>query len=452
VLSIPRRRLASALLPYAALWLVCAGAIASVAIYELRAAFDRATESAYGRLENVTQLMREHAVRAIDGIERPMDLITALRAHDADPALVRAMLRAMHRPNDVERRFTWFDRDGVFVASSEPGIAPGKVTIADRDYFRLAQQGANNDVMIGEPMIGRVSGVPMLPLAKRLADANGNFDGVLVSALDPLRLSDVYDTLAQRESLTLGLVDRAGNVYVRSGAGRSTEPKAEYVPPAALALTDSAVRDRRAVDGVPSFTAFRRIAATPLVAFAAVREDAAYASYRALVHNVLGFAGLAMLATSLAIVLAAVRAVRDVDRFKALNDQRGHHAGDAALQQIAATLVSSLRSADCVARIGGDEFAILMPGCSAENAGPVLVRLHRALQLASASADLGLGFSIGAVGVQDVTTSTAAVRSEADMLMYETKRDGGGVRLASWQHGALASSIGGYCPVLRHAA
>jgi diguanylate cyclase (GGDEF)-like protein len=268
------------------------------------------------------------------------------------------------------------------------------------------------------------------------------------------------------------------------------------------------LRDRRSIDGAAALAVFRPIAGTSLFAFAAVREDTALAPYRSLERNILGFAAIAMLAISLPIVLIASRSLRemrrlarleqryaeerqlartdpltglanrslfdehhrrlhervgatgpgyvlaiiDVDRFKALNDSRGHHAGDAALQQIAASLISSLRSADCVARIGGDEFGVLMPGCSAENAGPVLVRLHRALQLASSSADLNLGYSIGAVGVNDASASAAVVRSEADALMYATKREGGGVRVAAWQDGMLATALGGYSPLMRHAA
>jgi diguanylate cyclase (GGDEF)-like protein len=68
--------------------------------------------------------------------------------------------------------------------------------------------------------------------------------------------------------------------------------------------------------------------------------------------------------------------VCDLDRFKAVNDELGHGAGDAALQQAAATIAASVRSIDAVSRIGGEEFAVLLPDASPMEAYVVAERLR----------------------------------------------------------------------------
>lgn len=65
----------------------------------------------------------------------------------------------------------------------------------------------------------------------------------------------------------------------------------------------------------------------------------------------------------------------DVDGLKMVNDSFGHHAGDAALVHVAKLLVSHVRQSDCVARFGGDEFAVLLERTDAEQAADTAERL-----------------------------------------------------------------------------
>jgi diguanylate cyclase (GGDEF)-like protein len=64
----------------------------------------------------------------------------------------------------------------------------------------------------------------------------------------------------------------------------------------------------------------------------------------------------------------------DIDHFKTINDRHGHAAGDDALRAVAAAITSVLRQLDCVVRIGGDEFLIVLPGASAEAACSIAER------------------------------------------------------------------------------
>jgi diguanylate cyclase (GGDEF)-like protein len=71
-------------------------------------------------------------------------------------------------------------------------------------------------------------------------------------------------------------------------------------------------------------------------------------------------------------------AMLDLDGFKHVNDRHGHAAGDHLLVELTAAWRAALRQTDVLARTGGDEFVLIMPGTTAEEAGAVLARLERA--------------------------------------------------------------------------
>ena len=90
----------------------------------------------------------------------------------------------------------------------------------------------------------------------------------------------------------------------------------------------------------------------------------------------------------------------DVDRFKVCNDQRGHEFGDRLLAEIAKAITATVREVDFVARIGGDEFAVLLWGQGAEESGAVRCRLAAAVAEAGAAHGMDIGLSIGVAAVE----------------------------------------------------
>lgn len=114
----------------------------------------------------------------------------------------------------------------------------------------------------------------------------------------------------------------------------------------------------------------------------------------------------------------------DVDDFKLVNDLHGHHAGDRLLQRIAEVLLESTRDTDTVARMGGDEFAILLAETDSSTAKAVLDRAHAGLSGITAPSGNQVTFSIGACTFSQPFESAEAMLSEADERMYRVKRHG----------------------------
>jgi diguanylate cyclase (GGDEF)-like protein len=131
-------------------------------------------------------------------------------------------------------------------------------------------------------------------------------------------------------------------------------------------------------------------------------------------------------------------AMIDLDGFKKINDTLGHEAGDAMLQEIARRLSTCLRSVDTVARVGGDEFVLLLDDleqgssldictrAAAEIAKPVLIQ----------NAEVRVGSSIGIANFPEHGEDPQTLTRKADEAMYAVKVQGGGIRL----HGAEAAA------------
>jgi diguanylate cyclase (GGDEF)-like protein len=112
----------------------------------------------------------------------------------------------------------------------------------------------------------------------------------------------------------------------------------------------------------------------------------------------------------------------DVDHFKAVNDRYGHAAGDRLLQLVAWQLTEGLRKSDVIARIAGDEFAVLLPETPAEGARIAMQKIHDRLNDAAQEAGFKVTFSTGIIIYDAGAASVPVLLGEADRVMYQVKR------------------------------
>ena len=112
----------------------------------------------------------------------------------------------------------------------------------------------------------------------------------------------------------------------------------------------------------------------------------------------------------------------DLDNFKAVNDNRGHHEGNVLLKRVASVLSAHLRQSDFAARLGGDEFGLILYNTDGLGAHVVAVQIHEDLRKSFQFSNYPVTASIGAVTFREVPDHFEEVLNQADNLMYEVKR------------------------------
>ncbi len=126
--------------------------------------------------------------------------------------------------------------------------------------------------------------------------------------------------------------------------------------------------------------------------------------------------------------------VFDIDHFKQVNDRHGHAAGDAVLKGVASVCKATIRAGDLFGRIGGEEFAVVLPHADREGAVAVAEKIRAAIASQPVRSDHGvlhvtasLGSSARSIISKDIETLLA----QADAAMYQAKHDGRN-RCVSW--------------------
>lgn len=133
------------------------------------------------------------------------------------------------------------------------------------------------------------------------------------------------------------------------------------------------------------------------------------------------------LSRSLRFGLAITLVMIDIDHFKHVNDSYGHHAGDEAIKMLAHVLMGNLREFDISARIGGEEFALLLPQTDLDDAIEIAERLRNEIEKTDIMTEEGnfkITISAGVTSLKEKQVTLGDLLSRADQALYKAKRTG----------------------------
>ncbi|WP_457107172.1 diguanylate cyclase [Methylobacterium sp. P5_C11] len=448
-----------------------------------RDAWDRAGQTS----RNLLQVLERDIARNVEmydlSIQGAVDNLKAPGLADADPRLRQLIL--------FDRAATARDM-GVMLVIDEHGdvvddigaVPPRKGNYADREYFQIHRANGRLGLHVGRPIVSRLDGERMLPFSRRIDKSDGSFGGVVLGTVKLSYFTHLFS------EIDLG-PDGAINLYLTDGTRLMRYPYAEADLGANIAqapIFKRFLREGRGSfvstsvrDGVERNYTFSRVAGLPLILNVALSTQDVEADWwgRA---TVIGSIVLVLCGLTIALSLLFGRELRrrealraemaalsrtdaltglpnrrcfedlyrqaldaarrdgqpvsllivDADHFKRYNDRYGHPVGDAILQALARCLSASVhRPQDLVSRIGGEEFALLLPETDAAGALRVADKVHAEVAtLAVPSAGIGAGAVTVSIGLAAAVPGGERhaplpdLYRLADGALYEAKNGG----------------------------
>ncbi len=413
------------LLSLAAIWLLFIGVV-----YQ---SYVSAWKSAGAFARNVEALISLDIARNIDLYDRSLKAAAEEFSHSAVSALpAKSRTKTLFDWANDESGFasiSVFDKTGALVANSRDE-RPAFHSAANQDYFKVhLDQAAPRSLYIGRPSKGYLQDdVWTIVLSRRLEDADGGFAGAAVGAVKLSYFTNLFNAVDMPAGSNITLVRSDGTLLMRAPLvmiGDNLNESEVYRN--MVRLQSGEMTNLSSVDGVNRLYHFGYIDHLPIMLIVGIPGRHFLAAWR-IISIALGFAVLSIFILMLAVALGRelrrrtlaerellvlattdgmtglanrrhfdevlerewVRAARegtsvalimvDNDFFKAYNDNYGHLQGDEALKAVSGLMRRVVRRpADLIARLGGEEFAVLLPGTDLTGALHVAETLRQAV-------------------------------------------------------------------------
>ena len=157
-----------------------------------------------------------------------------------------------------------FNRNGIKVS----GTLPNRLDVSDREYFKVHKDGRSNGLFISEPYVGRSTGTSVIAFSRVLRDAAGDFDGVVMVAVEPSYLASFYDRSSLGGQDFLAAHNAAGTVLAAKVGGTLEDGAALFPAPPRFPESSGlrSVDASQFADGMTRLVAWQRLADYPVTA------------------------------------------------------------------------------------------------------------------------------------------------------------------------------------------
>ena len=474
-LRAPRKSRRRALFAIPLLGMLALALLWAVIIARLSVEKDSAYKEAAASAAILSSALEQHTVKAIHQVDQITRFVKF--EFEKSPAhfnLASAVEKGVV-PSDTLIQVSLVNAKGILFANTAE-LHPKPINLSDREHFKVHLANNDDRLYISKPVLGRVSSHWTLQMTRRLNNPDGSFAGIVVVSEDPSYFTnDFYNNAAIGKEGVIAVVSDTGAVLARRTGSVSNAPgafSASGVYPIAERVTGTIIDP---LDGVTRIVSYRHLDGYPLAVMVGLSQTEEFADYyhtRNVYLLMTSFITLAMLAffgvatgligkllgreremtqlaeydllTGLANRYATLRGLRndvsmpaslsrlgllfiDLDNFKTVNDTLGHNAGDIVLQMTASRLSDAVGDEGSLARIGGDEFVVVMKGDDVERRA---VRLAEAIiRLFSEPFDVrGSSFVLHAsIGIALHTVANESeidLLKKADLAMYSAKDAG----------------------------
>lgn len=428
---------------------------------------DRAVQALEVIQEDIVGRLLQHGVRTAEDLMR-------IGSDEATYLLLSRKASSLPQADAI----ALLDASGRSVATSRQWPPARDRDLSDRPYFQAFQADPALMMFISQPIVTRDVGKKTVVFARRILNQDDAFIGIILVSIELQYFEDIYRSLVTTRTGTLNLYRQDGTLLIRHPVGGSAfDPSLhgkESADTRSLAEgRQSIARGKSPYDGKERIAAGRALTRYPLTVVATEAIETVLSDWKQETAVIGAVALLMNLAMGAALVMGhrfgkvslgraeresylarhdvmtqlpnrllfneeierAMRRVNaecgafalfllDLNRFKDVNDTHGHPVGDNLLRAVTQRLRFHVRDRDLVARIGGDEFAVLQFDLSGRDAAEAMARNLMAVMSEPYTVDayeMSIGVSIGVALAPEHGRSADELLKAADLALYATK-------------------------------
>lgn len=188
-----------------------------VLAWTLKRQYDQALADAETRAVNTAAALGHHASRAFETIDTYLRAVVSLVGSRTESMSMEALHAALHEQfvRSHLNNIMIIDREGRALVEAD-AFPARPLNVSDRPYFQALREQSGSGLLVGNPIVGRLTGKLLLPVARRIDNPDGSFAGVVQAMLDPDTFRSVYATIDNGPGATLNLWRSDGTLLVRS--------------------------------------------------------------------------------------------------------------------------------------------------------------------------------------------------------------------------------------------